>query len=81
MKVKAIKEFRDKAEDAQREIGDVFEVTAERLEQINGTYSFPLVEIVEEPAEDQETEPEPEHEPAEEKPKRSARRGRKPKAE
>lgn len=79
MKVKTIRSFKDLLENVQRNKGDVFEVTEERLAAINGTYSFPLVEALEPPESDQEeetgeetTEPETEPENAAEEPEEAA---------
>lgn len=47
MKVQAIKAFKDLQEGVQRSVGDVFEATEERVSEINGVYSFPLVQPVE----------------------------------
>lgn len=68
MKVRALKDFRDLEADARRKPGDEWDVTEERLEQLNSAYSFPLVEPVEEEPE------EPVEEEPEEKPKRRTRR-------
>lgn len=46
MKVKVIKDFFDVVEGVSRAIGDEFEVTKERLDEINGKYDFDLVEQV-----------------------------------
>lgn len=48
MKVKTLIRFTDLKENTIREVGEQFEVTKERLEEILLVLSSPLVEIVEE---------------------------------
>jgi hypothetical protein len=52
MKAKAIKVFRDNKSRVMRNIGDEFEVTPERLAEINGTKYGILVEEVNESAQE-----------------------------
>ena len=55
MKARTLTRFNDLKENIIREIGDVFEVTAKRVEQINSTHCGTLVEVIEEAK--KETEP------------------------
>ena len=47
MKARVVRRFDDLVERVSREVGDVFELTAERLEQINAAGYGTLVEPVE----------------------------------
>lgn len=49
MKVRAIRTFLDASAGKRRSAGEVFEATAERLAQINGTRYGMLAEPIEEP--------------------------------
>lgn len=71
MLAKCLSEFHDKLENVNRSKGDTFEVTAERVEEINGAGFGILVEAVKEPASEEKGESDPE-EP--EKPKRTRRK-------
>lgn len=48
MKVKTLIRFTDLKENTIREVGDVFEVTKERLEELLLVSTSPLVEVIEE---------------------------------
>lgn len=48
MKVKVLKQFRDKKEEADRKVGDEFIVSKERFEEINSTWAGKLVEEIKE---------------------------------
>lgn len=81
MKVRALKDFRDLEADARRKPGDEWDVTEERLEQLNSAYSFPLVEPVEEEPEPVEESSEEAEEPVEEEPEEKPKRRTRRKAE
>ena len=77
MIVVCVRAFRDIETRAMHEVGERFEVTAERLSAINSTRYGQLVEVVDEKPSEDASEPE---KATEQKPK-PRRRGRKPKTE
>ena len=48
MKARALKRFYDLKEKSIREVGDEFEVTAKRVDEINSTPSGTLIEVIKE---------------------------------
>ena len=48
MKVKALKNFKDRKADVVRNVGETFEVSKERFEEINATKNGKLVDEVKE---------------------------------
>ena len=48
MKIRALRRFEDYKEDVIREVGDEFEVTKARLDEINSASRVALVEVVKE---------------------------------
>lgn len=46
MKAKTLKKFKDRKEGTVRKIGDQFEITKERFQEINGTKHGVLVEEI-----------------------------------
>ena len=48
MKVGTLIRFSDLKEKVTREVGDIFEATAERVEEINSTLGGTLVEVIKE---------------------------------
>lgn len=46
MKAKTLKKFKDRKEGIVRKVGDQFEITKERFQEINGTKNGVLVEEI-----------------------------------
>lgn len=56
MNVKALMNFTDYKEKKERVKDEIFTVTNERLQELNGKYDFPLVEVVTENKEPKKTQ-------------------------